>query len=86
MRSLQIVDHCLLTASVPTWCAMPPARGEKSVRSPPRSLWKLSCGCTLFTSVSSLIPRSVEPGLRAASASPASCLSRKLCSAAGSVV
>ena len=86
MRSLQSVVHSMLIASVPTWCAMPPARGEKMVRSPPRSFWNLSCGWTLLTRTSSLMPRSVEAGLRAESASPASCLSRKVCSACGSVV
>ena len=65
---------------------MPAARGEKMVRSLPRSFWNLSCGCTLFTSASSLMPRSVEAGLRVASARPASCLSRNVCSAGGSVV
>ena len=86
MRSLQTVVHCLLIASEPTWCAMPDARGEKMVRSLPRAFWNLSWGSTLLTRTSSLMPRSVEVGLRAESASPASCLSRKRWSACGSVV
>jgi hypothetical protein len=86
MRSFETLLHSMLIASVPTWCAMPPARGEKTVRSPPRSFWNLSCGATLFTSTSSLMARSRDEGRRAASARPASCLSRKACSAGGSVV
>ncbi len=85
MRSLLIAVHSRLV-SVPTWCAMVGARGEKMVRSLPRSFWSLSCGCTLCTSTSSLTPGSAIAGLRAGSASPASSLSRKACTACGSVV
>ena len=56
-------DHSMPIASVPTWCAMPAARGEKMVRSQPRSFWSFSCGSTLFTSCSSVMPRSIVAGL-----------------------
>jgi hypothetical protein len=65
---------------------MPAARGENTVRSLPRAFWNASWGSTDFTSASSVMPRSVVTGRRAASAMPASCLSRKACSACGSVV
>ena len=34
--------HSTLVASGPEWCDMPPARGEKIVRSVPRFFWKAS--------------------------------------------
>src|SRR5207248_222887 len=37
MRSLQICVHSRLTAKSPIWCPIPEARGEKIVRSVPRS-------------------------------------------------
>ena len=48
IRSLRHRDHSMPVASVPTWCAMPAARGEKMVRSEPRSFCSLSCGSTLL--------------------------------------
>jgi len=44
----------------PDVVAMPEARGEKIVRSLPRSFCIFNCGSTLFRSCSSLMPRSVE--------------------------
>ena len=79
-------DHSMPVASVPTWCAMPAARGEKMVRSEPRSFCSFSCGCTLLTRSSSEIFNSLVAGLRIGSASPASCLSRNASSGWGSVV
>src|SRR3954466_6570589 len=37
IRSLQTRDHSRLVVSLPTWCAIAEARGEKIVRSVPRS-------------------------------------------------
>ena len=81
--------HSTLTASLPTWCAMPAARGENTVKSLPRSFCNFSCGATLAMIISSLMFKSASVlavGLRAASARPASCLSRNVWSACGSVV
>ena len=78
MRSFDRRDHTLPVSSVPTWWAMPAARGEKMVRSLPRSFCSLSCGSTLLRSMSSVMPRSFVAGRRIGSASPASCLSRKV--------
>ena len=60
MRSLDMRDHSMPVASVPTWCAMPAARGEKMVRSEPRSFCSFNCGSTLFNSCSSVIPSSLS--------------------------
>jgi hypothetical protein len=65
---------------------MPAARGEKMVRSLPRSFWNLSCGSTDCRSMSSVMPRSLLVGRRTGSARPASCFSRNWCSTGGSVV
>jgi hypothetical protein len=61
---LDIRDHSMPVASVPTWCAMPAARGEKMVRSEPRSFCSFSWGWTLLTRSSSEIPSSFVAGLR----------------------
>src|SRR5687767_6693096 len=76
IKSFDRRDHSMPVASVPTWCAMPAARGEKMVRSEPRSFCSLSWGSTLFTRSSSVIPSSAVAGFRIGSARPASCLKR----------
>ena len=43
IRSLHMRDQSWLVSALPTWCAMPAARGEKIVTSVPRSRWSLSC-------------------------------------------
>ena len=44
IRSLQICVHSWLTAKSPMWWPMPEARGEKIVRSVPRSLLEFELG------------------------------------------
>jgi hypothetical protein len=51
--SLQACVQCRLVVSVPTWCAMPAARGEKSVRSTPRFLWMASWFVSMVSRISS---------------------------------
>ena len=65
---------------------MPPARGENSVTSVPRSRWNFSCGCTLSRSWSSLIFRSAAEGFFDGSFNAAICAARNTFSASGSVV
>src|SRR5512134_1731549 len=43
ISSLHSRDQAWLTAASPTWCSIEPARGEKKVRSEPRSRCSLSC-------------------------------------------
>ena len=78
--------HARAVAGSGTWCAIDEARGEKSMRSPPRSRrirsWLPS---TLSRIASSLIIAGAGAGT-AGSASAASCASRNSCWAAGAVV
>ena len=63
IMSLQISDQYLLAGSLPSWCAMPAARGEKIVRSVPRSRCSLSCAPSRLSRISSSeMPRSAGIG------------------------
>ena len=53
IRSLQISVHSCDTAKSPTWWPMPEARGEKIVRSVPRSRCSLSCVPSMLSRISS---------------------------------
>ncbi len=86
-RSLQISDHSRLVASVPMWCAMKLARGEKIVRSVPRSRCIFSCAFSRLARISSsAMTSSPRAGDFAGSSSAATCRLRHASSAAGAVV
>ena len=87
IRSLQIVDHAELVSKPPMWCAMKLARGEKIVRSMPRS----RIFCNWLDSIdarisSSLIDSDDASGGGVPSARLAICCSRQRSSALGAVV
>jgi hypothetical protein len=53
IRSLQRRVQAWLTASLPTWWAMVEARGEKMVKSAPRSLISRNWFCSIVSRISS---------------------------------
>ena len=55
ISSLQIAAHVLLVSKPPMWCAMKLARGEKIVRSAPRSRISFSWFCSMLSRSSSPI-------------------------------
>ena len=86
MRSLQTRAHVTAVAGSSTWCPMADARGEKIVRSWPRSRTMGSWLPSIVARISSsLISGSAGTG-SAGSLSRASMRSRNSCSAAGAVV
>ncbi len=75
--SLQARDHCRLIASSPTWWAMAEARGEKMVRSAPRSRCSLSWAPSMLWRISSSLTFGSPVGRSDGSVIPASWASRK---------
>ena len=87
ISSLQIAAQVELTAKSPMWWAMKLARGEKMVRSAPRSRMNVSWLASIDSrSSSSLILRSDALGMTAGSLIPAICWLRQVSSAFGAVV
>jgi hypothetical protein len=77
----------MLVASLPAWCSMPAARGEKIVRSMPRSRARFNCDRSIVSRISSS-PKtgSASDGARRVSSASASWALRKAASAGGNVV
>jgi len=85
--SLQIAAQALETSKSPMWCAMKLARGEKIVRSEPRSRIRRNWLVSIVSrSSSSLIRRSDALGMTEGSAIPAIWRSRQSARACGAVV
>ena len=87
IRSLQISVHSFDTAKSPMWWPMPEARGEKIVRSVPRSRWSLSCAPSIEALISSSdIFRPARGGIGALFLTASVWSLRKRCRSLGSVV
>ena len=87
MSSLQIEAQVELMEKSPMWWAMKLARGEKIVRSAPRSLISRSWFVSINSrSSSSPILKSATLGMTAGSLMPAICWLRQASSALGAVV
>ena len=85
--SLQSSDHARLVAASPTWCAIPAARGEKIVRSVPRSRCSLSCAPSRLSRIwSSLILSALFAGPEPRLSNAAICALRQASNSLGAVV
>jgi hypothetical protein len=87
ISSLQMADHVELVSNPPMWCAMKLARGEKIVRSAPRSRISFNWFFSMLSRSSSSPMRSSETwGVRAGFFSPSTWRFRQSSSDLGAVV
>ena len=87
ISSLQCSVQCLLVASLPTWCPIALARGEKIVRSVPRERCSLSCAFSRLSRIwSSLMVTLPLAGTSDGVLSASVCCLRQAFSGSGAVV